>query len=87
MLRDIEESCLYMIELARSSNLELEKILNQTTKNGDTLFFTASVYSEKITKRLLVEPVQVNSITDTFVTPFFRVRLKVWFLNITSVLV
>ena len=87
MLCEIEESCLYMIELARSSNLELEKILNQTTKNGDTLFFTASVYSEKITKRLLVEPVQVNSITDTFVTPFFRVRLKVWFLNITSVLV
>ena len=81
MLRDMEASCLYMIELAKSSNLDLEKILNHTTKTGDILFTAASVFSEKITKRLLLEPVRVNSITDIFLTPFFRVRLKSHFLN------
>ena len=81
MLRDIEDSCLYMIELAKSSNLDLERILNHTTKTGRTLFDRASTYSERITKRLLQEPVRVNSITDKFVTPFFRVRFKFCFLK------
>ena len=79
MLRYIEESCLYMIELARSSNLDLEKILNHTTRTGDTLFFNASIFSEEITKRLLLEPVRLNSINHTFGTAFFRVRLEVCF--------
>ena len=87
MLRDIEESCLYMIELAKSSKLDLEKILNHTSKTGNTLFSDASAYSEEITKRLLLESVRVNSVSDKFATPFFRVRLKVCFMKITSSLV
>ena len=79
MLVDIEESCLYLIQLAKSVKLDLDKVLNHTTKNGDTLFFAASIYSEKITTQLLRENVQVNSITDIFLTPFFRVRLKIDF--------
>ena len=86
-LHDIEKSCLYLIELAKSSNLDLKKILNQANKAGSTLFFYASIHSEEITKRLLLEPVRVNSISDKFVTPFFRVRYKVYFLKVTSLLV
>ena len=86
MLLDIEESCLYMIEVAKSS--DWEKTLNHTTKTGETLFFTASIYSEKVTNRLLQEPMlQVNSITEKFMTPFLNVRLKVYFLKLTSSLV
>ena len=76
MLRDIEESCQYMIELAKSSNLDLEKILNRTTRNGRNLLFYASMFSEEITKHLLLQTVRVNSVDDKFITPSFRVRLS-----------
>ena len=76
-LHEIEESCFYLIDLAKCLNLELKKILNHTAKDGTTLFFVASVCSERITRRLLEENVQVNCVDDKFVTPFFRVRMIV----------
>ena len=79
MLSEIEESCSFLIELAKSAKLDLDKILNHTTKSGDTLFFYASVYSEKLTAHLLTQNVQVNSIDHKFLPPFFKVRLKVNF--------
>ena len=79
MLRDIEESVAYLIDLAKKFDLNLKKILNQTTKHGATLFFQASAFSEKITKRLIEEKVKVNSIDLNFVTPFFRVGQKLNF--------
>ena len=74
MLRDIEESVAYLIDLAKKFDLNLKKILNHTAKDGVTLFFQASMYSRKITKRLIEQKVKVNSIDPKFVTPFFRVR-------------
>ena len=77
MLRDIEKSVLFLIKLAKDSELDLDEILNHTTKDGTTLLFAASVYSETITKHLLTgKYVRVNSIDLGFVTPFFKVRLK-----------
>ena len=86
MLLEIEESCRFLIELAKSAKLDLNKVLNHTTKSGDTLFSRASVFSEKITEQLLMETnehgkkiVKVNSVDHKFMTPFFRVRLKIVF--------
>ena len=79
MLDYIEESCSFLIQLAKSAQLDLDSILNHTTKSGKTLFAEASFYSEKITKQLLIENVRVNSIDNMFMTPFFRVRLKISF--------
>ena len=73
MLREIEESCFYLIDLAKCFNLDLKKILNHTTKSGSTLFEQASTYSEAVTRRLLEENIQVNSVNYKFVTPYFRV--------------
>ena len=73
MLRGIEECCEYLIDLAKFYNLDLKKILNQTTKAGLTVFHLASKLSEKLTRRLIEENVQVNSINNYFVTPYFRV--------------
>ena len=80
MLRETEESCLYLIQLAKKFNLDLDKILNHTTNDGTTLFFNASMFSEEITKFLLDQNVKVNSIDHKFSTPSFRVRLKLVFL-------
>ena len=80
LLRHIEDSCLHLIKLAKSGNLDLEKTLNHTDKTGHTLFNYAAAFSEQVTERLLLEPtVRANSITDKFVIPFFSVRLKVFF--------
>ena len=88
MLRDLEESIFYLIDLAKCFNLDLKKILNHTTKSGYTLFFLASICSERITRRLLEENVQVNSVNQDFVTPFFRVSMifisKMGFLTVTQ---
>ena len=73
MLSDVEESCEYLIDLAKFHNLDSTKYLNHTSKNGWTLFFQASKYSESITKRLLEENVHVNSVSDFFQTPEFEV--------------
>ena len=73
MLDDIETSCSYLIHLARSTELDLNKILNHTTKSGETLFLKASIFSEEITDRLLKENVRINSINHIYLTPFFRV--------------
>ena len=75
MMCEIEESCLFLIGLAESANLDLNKILNHTTKNGLTLFYYASLYSERVTKHLLERAVKVNSISDSFLKPCFTVRL------------
>ena len=79
MLRDIEASCLYLFQVAKKLNLDLDKILNHTAKNGNNLFSEASIYSEEITKFLLDQNVKVNSITHNFVTPFFRVGFEIDF--------
>ena len=76
MLHEIEESCLYLIELGRSFNLDMKKILNHTAKDGNTLFSEASIFSERLTEYLLGEKVKINSVDDSFMTPSFRVRLK-----------
>ena len=75
----IEESYSFLIQLAKSAQLDLDKILNHTTESGKTLCSEASFYSEKITKQLMIENVQVNSIDDMFITPFSRVRSKFYF--------
>ena len=74
VFRDLEESCLYLIQLVKDLKLDSKKILNHTTLNGTTLFNLATCYSEKITKLLLDENIQVNSINHQFVTPSFEVR-------------
>ena len=73
MLGDIEDSCVYLVQLAETSNVDLNKVLNHATKNGTTLFFQASFYSEAITKLLLEKNVKTNSIDTFFSTPSFRV--------------
>ena len=76
MLGEIEDSCSFLIELAKSAKLDFDKTLNHTTKSGATLFLDASRYSSKLMAQLLRQNVQVNSINHLFITPFFRVRLK-----------
>ena len=75
MLREIEQSCFYLIDLIKCFNLDMKNILNHTAKNGNTLFFYASIFSETVTRKLLEENVQVNSVDSLFITPFFRVRI------------
>ena len=79
LICNIEESYRYLIKLAKSAK-SFDKIINHTTKNGSTFFLCASIYSEEITRHLLEEKVaKINSITDLFVTPYFKVRLKIYF--------
>ena len=74
MLLDIEECFFYFIDLAKTHNLDMDKVLNDTTKTGSTVFRSASLNSERISKFLLHENVKVNSIDHKFQTPSFRVR-------------
>ena len=76
LTRDIEESFLFLVDLAKTFKLNLSQIINHTTKVGDTLFSVASWNSERITQFLIDEDVKVNAINDLFETPHFEVRLR-----------
>ena len=77
MLSEIEQSSAYLIDMAKCYNLDLKKILNHTANGGTTFFSTASSYSQAVTRRLLEEGVQVNSISHLFMTPSFRVSFEI----------
>ena len=79
MLLAIEKSFFFLIDLAKSNNLDLNRILNQTSKNGETIFHQASRFSKKITKYLLEAKVRVNCIDYHFMTSSYRVRIRVYF--------
>ena len=74
MLQNIENSCMHLIALAKCFSLDLEKILNHSRQNGDTLILYASRYSEELTNFLLDQGVRDNSINNAFGTPSFQVR-------------
>ena len=74
MMHEIEISCRFLIQYAKSNNVDLMTILNSTTKHGQTLFFRACLYSEPVAEYLLEYDVNVNSIDSLFQTPGFRVR-------------
>ena len=79
MLVEIEQSCSFLITLAKTFKLDLNETLNHTTENGRTLLSWASIVSEKVTQLLLMENIQVNTINNEFVTSSLRVRLKIDF--------
>ena len=64
MLRDIEECNAYLIDLAKFFNLDSKKVLDQTAEN-------------RTTTRLLEENLQIDSVNDAFITPFFKVISKI----------
>ena len=81
MMGEIEDSCFFLIQYAEFNNLDMKKILNATTRDGITLFFQASCYSESVAKYLLEFDVNVNSIDNFFQTQNFRVGFKLLFEN------
>ena len=85
MMHNIEESFLFLTELAKS--VGLDKYLDHTTDCGETPFFSASMYSEKLAD-VLLKNVKVNTINHNFLTPSFRVSFKIdYYFIIISVLV
>ena len=73
MFNEIESTVLYFIKLAVDNNLNLDKILNWVTENGETLFFRASFYSESLALELLSRNVDVKTVDNLFITPLFQV--------------
>ena len=60
MVQAIEESFFFLIELAKSINLDLDKFLNQTSKTGDTLLTQTAAFSEAVTCFLLKKKIKVR---------------------------
>ena len=65
----IEAMVEYLIQLGDQHKLNLAQILNHKTKNGTTLFYMASSYSEKFAKILIQRNIRVNTVDQKFMTP------------------
>ena len=75
MFNEIESLFIYMLQLAERNNLDMDRVINKTEENGQSLFDIASLYSEKVSLELITRNVKVNKIDNEFGTPLFRVRL------------
>ena len=73
-MAEIEESVQMLIEMGETNNGDMNRVLNHTAKDGQTLFYKASMYSEKVASQLLDRRVNVNNVEYLFQTPQFRVR-------------
>ena len=69
----IEAMVEYLIQLGDQHKLNLAQILNHKAKNGTTLFYMASSYSEKVAKILIQRNIRVNTVDQKFMTPEFKV--------------
>ena len=79
MIREIEDSCYFLIRFAESNNLDMKTLLNARTKNGNTMFNQASRYSKLVATYLLEFGVNINSVNGNFLTPSCKVRFKLVF--------
>lgn len=73
LMADIEGCVQYLIEKGKSNNVDVNLLLNHTSRHGNTLFHLASQFSEKLAKQLLDLNVNVKTVNDSFITPSFRV--------------
>ena len=73
MFTEIETTILFLIEQGEKHGVDMSTILNTRNKGGETLFYWATMYSEKIALTLLESNVIVTTITSNFNTPWFKV--------------
>ena len=73
MLIEAEETILYLIQCGDQHGVDMDKVLNAVSKDGTTLFYRATVLSERVARYLLTRKVKVNSVDQLFQTVDFRV--------------
>ena len=73
MFTEIEEAIMFLIDEGEKHGVDTKTVIDTRNKNGNTLFYGAAQYSEKIALALLERDVIVNTITSDFGTPFFKV--------------
>ena len=73
MFNEIESTLFYLIKLAEDNKLNMDKILNWTANDGETLFKSAAWYSESLATELLKRNVDVKTVDNLFQTPSFEV--------------
>ena len=74
MFNESESLFIYLLQLAEQNNVDLDSVINNTDRGGQSLFFKASAFSEKISLELIKRNVKVNRIDNELITPSFRVR-------------
>ena len=74
MFNEIESLFIYLIQLAERNNIDMDRIINVTNDAGQSIFNSASEFSEKISLELLKWNVKVNGICNNFTTPVMKVR-------------
>ena len=75
LFRKMEETIIFLIEDCEKHGLSTDSILNHQNEIGETLFYYASMYSEKVSLFLLKRNVKINTVNQMFMTPSFRVNI------------
>ena len=73
MFNEIESTIFYLIKLAEDNKLDMDKILNWVTEDGQTLFWNAAFYSESLALELLTRNIDVKTVDHLFQIPCFKV--------------
>ena len=73
MKKPTEETIEFLIGMGRESGVDMERVINNMTKDGITMFYLSTLYSEKVALLLIKMNVKVNEITSSFDTVEFQV--------------
>ena len=73
MFNEIESIAFFLIEMAEDNELDMNRVLNWTANDGQTLFSIATQFSETLARELLKRNVVVTTVDNLFQIPSFRV--------------
>ena len=74
LFNEFESLFIYMLQLAEQNDIDMDRLINYTNEGGQSLFYWASRYSNKISIELINRNVKVNRMDHKNTAPdFFRV--------------
>ena len=74
LVRETEAVFFFLVEQGNKNGFNVDTILEIPDAIGQTCFFTASHFSEKICNYIIGRPIQVNSITLEMMIPYLEFR-------------
>lgn len=74
MKKAVEETIQFLLEIGRDNGVEMTRVINHTTEDGQTLIQQSTGLSLKVSSILMAMNVRTNTIDGTFQTVNFKVK-------------
>ena len=80
MKKEIEATIKFLLKMGRDNGVDMAKVINQVTTNGQTLFDRSAYFSEEVALFLTRMNVKANEIDALFQNVNFKVNSNIKFI-------